>query len=107
MNVIPIQTSLLSVFLGLGGIHLVFLFPRDSLERTCLKFSLQGGKVRALCLQEGEQVWALNIKRALLSMLQTSHTASKQELDEEVRVDEFSVVLFNAGPMLQPGVFSK
>ncbi|XP_036941120.1 uncharacterized protein LOC119011822 isoform X1 [Acanthopagrus latus] len=56
---------------------------RDSLERTRLKFSLQGGKVTALCRQEGEQVWALNIKRALLSMLQTSRMASKQELEKE------------------------
>lgn len=69
------------------GTHLVFLFPRESLERTRLKFSLRGGKVTALCLQEGEQVWALNIKRALLSMLQTSRVASKQELEKEVRVD--------------------
>nr|XP_020442398.1 uncharacterized protein LOC109951951 [Monopterus albus] len=59
---------------------------RESLERSRLKFSLQGGKVTALCLQEGEQVWALNIKRALLSMLQTSHTASKQELEEETDI---------------------
>ncbi|XP_070830189.1 uncharacterized protein [Chaetodon trifascialis] len=59
---------------------------RESLERTSLKFSLQGGKVTALCLQEGEQVWALNIKRALLSMLQTSRTASKQELEKETDV---------------------
>ncbi|CAK6952249.1 uncharacterized protein LOC121908222 isoform X2 [Scomber scombrus] len=59
---------------------------RESLERTRLKFSLQGGKVTALCLQEGEQVWALNIKRALLSMLQTSRTASKQELEKETDV---------------------
>eukprot|EP00064_Thunnus_orientalis_P014659 superscaffoldBa00002579_g14706 len=58
----------------------------ESLERTRLKFSLQGGKVTALCLQEGEQVWALNIKRALLSMLQTSRTASKQELEKETDV---------------------
>lgn len=75
-----------------GGAHLVFLFPRESLERTRLKFSLQGGKVTALCLQEGEQVWALNIKRALLSMLQTSRISSKQELEKEVRVDEGYVV---------------
>ncbi|KAM7401003.1 hypothetical protein PAMA_005280 [Pampus argenteus] len=59
---------------------------RESLERTRLKFSLRGGKVTALCLQEGEQVWALNIKRALLSMLQTSRTASKQELVKETDV---------------------
>nr|XP_057943014.1 uncharacterized protein LOC131138235 isoform X3 [Doryrhamphus excisus] len=51
---------------------------RESLERTRLKFSLRGGKVVALCIQEGEQVWTLNIKRAFLSMLQTSRTASKQ-----------------------------
>lgn len=71
-----------------GGAHLVFLFPRESLERARLKFSLQGGKVTALCLQEGEQVWALNIKRAVLSMLQTSRVASTPELEKEVRVDE-------------------
>ncbi|XP_051279537.1 uncharacterized protein LOC127375918 isoform X2 [Dicentrarchus labrax] len=59
---------------------------RESLERTRLKFSLQGGKVTALCFQEGEQVWALNIKRALLSMLQTSRTASKQGLEKETDV---------------------
>ncbi|KAG7227140.1 hypothetical protein INR49_013938 [Caranx melampygus] len=59
---------------------------RESLERTRLKFSLQGGKVTALCLQEGEQVWALNIKRALLSMLQTSRTAAKQETEKETDV---------------------
>ncbi|XP_037131472.1 uncharacterized protein LOC119136818 isoform X1 [Syngnathus acus] len=50
---------------------------RESLERTPLTFSLQGGKVFTLCIQEGEQMWTLNIKRAFLSMLQTSHTESK------------------------------
>lgn len=70
------------------GAHLLFLFPRESLERARLKFSLQGGKVTALCVQEGEQVWALNMKRALLSMFQTSRMASKQELVQEVRPDQ-------------------
>ncbi|XP_019901155.3 uncharacterized protein LOC105030387 isoform X2 [Esox lucius] len=59
---------------------------RESLERSRLKFSLQQGKVTALCLQEGEQVWTLNIKRSLLSMLQTSRTAKKQEVVEETDV---------------------
>ncbi|KAM4557598.1 uncharacterized protein V3H82_017324 [Fundulus diaphanus] len=59
---------------------------RESLERTRLKFSLQGGKVTALCLQEGEQVWALNIKRALLSMLQTSTTVTKFREETETDV---------------------
>ncbi|XP_061550368.1 vitellogenin-like [Phycodurus eques] len=58
---------------------------RESLERTPVKFSLQGGKIFALCIQEGEQVWTLNIKRAFLSMLQTSHTASKHsEMETDV-----------------------
>jgi len=84
----------LSVFSGLGGAHLVFLFPRESLERKRLKFSLREGKVTALCLQEGEQVWALNIKRALLSMLQTSHMSSKQELEKEVSIDGGYVLFY-------------
>lgn len=66
----------------------MFLFLRESLERTRLKFSLQRGKVVALCPQKGEQVWTLNIKRALLSMLQTSHTAVKQEIIKEVRAKD-------------------
>ncbi|XP_061654143.1 uncharacterized protein LOC133489262 isoform X2 [Phyllopteryx taeniolatus] len=58
---------------------------RESLERTPVKFSLLGGKIFALCIQEGEQVWTLNIKRAFLSMLQTSHTASKHsEMETDV-----------------------
>ena len=74
------------VLTGVRGGHLVFLFPREALERTRLKFSLQGGKVTALCPQEGEQVWALNVKRAVMSMLQTSHTSAQQEVAEEARV---------------------
>lgn len=74
----------------------MFLLPRESLERARLKFSLRGGKVTALCLQEGEQVWALNIKRALLSMLQTSRLASRLELEKEVRFSGGSVMTSDA-----------
>ncbi|KAM4551263.1 uncharacterized protein PAE49_015110 isoform 2-T2 [Odontesthes bonariensis] len=59
---------------------------RESLERTRLKFSLQGGKVTALCLQDGEQVWALNIKKALLSMLQTSPVVTKLKEEKETDI---------------------
>lgn len=88
MNVILCSDVSLVWVRGSRGAHLVFLFPRESLERSRLKFSLQGGKVTALCPQEGEQVWALNIKRALLSMLQTSRTTSRQEVEKEVSVGE-------------------
>ncbi|KAL2097205.1 hypothetical protein ACEWY4_006412 [Coilia grayii] len=59
---------------------------RESLEKNPLWFSLQEGKVTALCPQEGEQVWALNIKRAILSMLQTSHSAGTRVMVEETDV---------------------
>lgn len=82
-----------------GGAHLLFLFSRESLERARLKFSLWGGKVTGLCLQEGEQVWALNMKRALLSMFQTSRMASKQDVVQEVRLDKSCI------PSLQNTLF--
>ncbi|XP_031416008.1 uncharacterized protein LOC116218434 isoform X3 [Clupea harengus] len=59
---------------------------RESLEKNPLWFSLQEGKVTALCPQEGEQVWALNIKRAILSMLQTSHSVGTRVMVEETDV---------------------
>ncbi|RVE61387.1 hypothetical protein OJAV_G00170560 [Oryzias javanicus] len=59
---------------------------RESLEKTRLKFSLWGGKVTNLCLQEGEQVWTLNIKRALLSMLQTSPTVIAFKVEKETDI---------------------
>ncbi|XP_023821135.2 uncharacterized protein LOC101165344 isoform X4 [Oryzias latipes] len=59
---------------------------RESLEKTRLKFSLRGGKVTDLCLQEGEQVWALNIKRALLSMLQTSPMVITFKVEKETDI---------------------
>ncbi|KAL0966760.1 hypothetical protein UPYG_G00299790 [Umbra pygmaea] len=74
---------------------------RESLERSRLKFSLQEGKVTALCPQKGEQVWTLNIKRALLSMLQTSRTAEKQEVVKETDVHGTCTTRYERrGPLL-------
>ncbi|XP_049338919.1 uncharacterized protein LOC103023384 isoform X1 [Astyanax mexicanus] len=59
---------------------------REALEKNPLRFLLQGGKVIALCPQEAEQVWTLNIKRAVLSMLQTSRTGRVRETMRETDV---------------------
>ncbi|TSS97525.1 Vitellogenin [Bagarius yarrelli] len=59
---------------------------REALEKKPLRFLLQGGKVTALCPQGSEQVWALNIKRAILSMLQTSHSGRVREIVKETDI---------------------
>ncbi|XP_037400850.1 uncharacterized protein LOC108437497 isoform X3 [Pygocentrus nattereri] len=59
---------------------------REALEKNPLRFLLQGGKVTALCQQEAEQVWTLNIKRAILSMLQTSHSGRARETVRETDI---------------------
>lgn len=55
------------------------------MEKNPLQFSLEGGKVTKLCPQEVEQVWTLNIKRSILSMLQTSDSGRARETVKEVR----------------------
>ncbi|XP_065125287.1 uncharacterized protein [Paramisgurnus dabryanus] len=59
---------------------------RESLEKNPLRFSLEGGKVTKLCPQEAEQVWTLNIRRSILSMLQTSHSGRVRETVRETDV---------------------
>ncbi|XP_057190895.1 apolipophorins-like isoform X2 [Triplophysa rosa] len=59
---------------------------RESLEKNPLQFSLEGGKVTKLCPQEAEQVWTLNIKRSILSMLQTSDSGRARETVKETDV---------------------
>ncbi|XP_046708205.1 uncharacterized protein LOC124387728 [Silurus meridionalis] len=59
---------------------------REALEKKPLRFMLQGGKVTALCPQGTEQVWALNFKRAILSMLQTSHSGRAREIVKETDI---------------------
>ncbi|XP_047657702.1 uncharacterized protein LOC113644112 isoform X2 [Tachysurus fulvidraco] len=59
---------------------------REALEKKPLRFLLQRGKVTALCPQGSEQVWVLNIKRAILSMLQTSHSGRVRETVKETDI---------------------
>ncbi|KAL4608230.1 hypothetical protein GN956_G25229 [Arapaima gigas] len=59
---------------------------REALERNPLMFSLRDGKVVQVCPWEGDPVWGLNIKRAIVSMLQTSHTGDPQETVKETDV---------------------
>ncbi|XP_018586439.2 vitellogenin-like [Scleropages formosus] len=59
---------------------------REALERNPLMFSLRDGKVAQVCPWEGDPVWALNIKRAIVSMLQTSHAGDPRETVKETDV---------------------
>lgn len=59
---------------------------REVLERHPLHFSFHDGKILKLCPLQHEQTWALNIKRGILSVLQTSPAATGGGTVEEVRV---------------------
>ena len=45
---------------------------KRGLEDNTLHFALSAGKVTDVCPEEAEPVWALNIKRAILSSLQNT-----------------------------------
>ncbi|RLW01598.1 hypothetical protein DV515_00007975, partial [Chloebia gouldiae] len=49
---------------------------REILEQHPLHFSFHDGKVLKLCPVRSEQTWALNIKRGILSVLQTAPESS-------------------------------
>ncbi|XP_054127144.1 uncharacterized protein LOC128933963 [Melozone crissalis] len=59
---------------------------REILEQHPLHFSFRDGKVLKLCPVRGEQTWALNIKRGILSVLQTAPEFSAGAVVEEVDV---------------------
>ncbi|XP_030814120.1 uncharacterized protein LOC115909152 isoform X2 [Camarhynchus parvulus] len=59
---------------------------REILEQHPLRFSFRDGKVLKLCPVRGEQTWALNIKRGILSVLQTAPEFSAGAVVEEVDV---------------------
>ncbi|XP_050569866.1 uncharacterized protein LOC118249263 [Cygnus atratus] len=59
---------------------------REVLEQHPLHFSFHDGKVLKLCPVRSEQTWALNIKRGILSVLQTSQTSTARAVVEEMDV---------------------
>ncbi|XP_050836234.1 uncharacterized protein LOC103817726 [Serinus canaria] len=59
---------------------------REILEQHPLRFSFHDGKVLKLCPVRSEQTWALNIKRGILSVLQTVPEFSAGAVVEEVDV---------------------
>ena len=44
----------------------------QALEKNPLRFAFVSGQVEAVCPTEGEETWALNVKRAILSGLQNT-----------------------------------
>ncbi|KAK2533385.1 hypothetical protein Q9233_004599 [Columba guinea] len=59
---------------------------REILEQHPLHFSFHDGKILKLCPVRSEQTWALNIKRGILSVLQTSQASPPSAVVEEVDV---------------------
>ncbi|XP_039239514.1 uncharacterized protein LOC113982708 [Pipra filicauda] len=59
---------------------------RGILEQHPLHFSFHDGKVLKLCPVRSEQPWALNIKRGILSVLQTAQAPAAGAVVEEVDV---------------------
>ena len=47
---------------------------RSLLEKHSTRFSFDDGVIRNICPSQEEEVWALNFKRGLLSVFQTSMT---------------------------------
>ncbi|KAJ7411082.1 hypothetical protein WISP_104499 [Willisornis vidua] len=75
--------SLSSSFITYGRVFPIDL-PRAILEQHPLHFSFRDGKVLQLCPAKSEQPWALNIKRGILSVLQTARApAAGAVLEEE------------------------
>ena len=59
---------------------------KRSLEKNPLMFSFQDGRIEDVCPSDDEQIWALNIKRAIISAFQNSMDDFSHELKtKEVR----------------------
>ncbi|XP_043379497.1 uncharacterized protein LOC102932729 isoform X4 [Chelonia mydas] len=59
---------------------------REVLEQHPLQFSFHDGKILKICPQQCEQAWVLNIKRGILSVLQTSPAAAGNGTVEEMDI---------------------
>nr|XP_009681889.1 PREDICTED: vitellogenin-like [Struthio camelus australis] len=59
---------------------------REILEQHPLHFSFHDGKILKLCPVRSEQTWALNIKRGILSVLQTSQASTAGGVIEEMDI---------------------
>ncbi|XP_062444584.1 uncharacterized protein LOC134147453 [Rhea pennata] len=59
---------------------------REILEQHPLHFSFYDGKILKLCPVRSEQTWALNIKRGILSILQTSQASTAGGIIEEMDI---------------------
>ncbi|XP_043349367.1 uncharacterized protein LOC119862732 isoform X3 [Dermochelys coriacea] len=59
---------------------------REVLEQHPLQFSFHDGKILKICPQQYEQTWVLNIKRGILSVLQTSPAAAGGGTVEEMDI---------------------
>ncbi|XP_064376460.1 uncharacterized protein LOC112981027 isoform X3 [Dromaius novaehollandiae] len=59
---------------------------REILEQHPLHFSFYDGKILKLCPVRSEQTWALNIKRGILSVLQTSQASAASGVIEEMDI---------------------
>ncbi|KAI4492782.1 hypothetical protein M0804_002573 [Polistes exclamans] len=60
---------------------------KASLERFTLRFAFDDGRINEVCPDRRETVWALNLKRGVLSMLQNN----MKRFDVDHRVDELDV----------------
>ncbi|VDK85846.1 unnamed protein product [Litomosoides sigmodontis] len=56
------------------------------LERSSLRFAFDDGEVKAICPHNTDPIWAVNIKRAILSAFQTKHALDQLKRARETDV---------------------
>ncbi|XP_031801299.1 uncharacterized protein LOC100916970 [Sarcophilus harrisii] len=59
---------------------------RMILEKFPLSFIFRDGKIPKVCPQQGDPIWAVNIKRGILSLLQTSPGTTIPETIDEIDI---------------------